>query len=448
MQARIHSALLLFALCALAAQAQSQSAPIAALPKADSSNILERTFDQVWRTVKDKHFDPTFGGVNWDQVRVRYAARMARIKTEAELYPLLQQMLGELHQSHFQVISPEAVVTDDEMPSGTATTGIELQMIGTQAVISAVEPNSSAALTGLRPGFVITKAGESTVAELALKLARGPETAAIKRLRLERMVLARLKGEAGKTVTVQYLDGNARPQTAQLALQPYKGEWSAAFGNFGPQPMHFESKRLANGAKWIGYIKFNIWVTPMMAKLRAALKDLDGVSGLIIDLRGNPGGIGGMANGLSGYLFNEDASLGTMQMRGTVQKFIITPQKNAPTPIYDGPLVILQNYGSASTSEVFAAGLQDLKRATVIGERSAGAALPSFIEKLPTGGLFQYAVGDFKTSKGTLIEGRGVIPNVVAPSTRAALLAGRDLTLAAALAHFARLQSRKPAVKR
>ena len=446
MQARIYSALLSLALTALVVHAQAQPvAVVGAVPKADSSDLIERTFDQVWRTVKDKHFDPTFGGVNWDQVRVRYAARLAKIKTEAELYPLLQQMLGELHQSHFQVISPDAVVSDDEVPRGTATTGIELQIIGTQAVISAVEPNSSAVHTGLRPGFVITKAGENTVAELARKLAPSTETAAIKRLRLERMVLARLKGEAGKSVTVQYLDGHLRTQTAQLALQPYQGEWSAAFGNFGPQPMRFDSKRLANG---VGYLKFNIWVTPMMAKLRAALKDFEGVPGLIIDLRGNPGGIGGMANGLSGYLFDEDASLGTMQMRGTVQKFIVTPQRNAPTPIYHGPLVILQNYGSASTSEVFAAGLQDLRRAVVIGERSAGAALPSLIEKLPTGGLFQYAVGDFKTSKGTLIEGRGVIPNVVAPPTRAALLAGRDLALEAALRQIASLPKVRAAVKK
>jgi carboxyl-terminal processing protease len=166
----------------------------------------------------------------------------------------------------------------------------------------------------------------------------------------------------------------------------------------------------------------------------------------VIDLRGNPGGIGGMANGLSGYLFDKEASLGKMQMRSGYQNFHVTPQKNAPTPIFTGPLVILQDYGSASTSEVFAAGLQDLGRAFVIGERSAGAALPSFIEKLPTGGLFQYAVGDFKTSKGTLIEGRGVLPNLVAPPTRAALLAGRDLALEAALARITKLQKRSPAV--
>ncbi|HEY6330993.1 MAG TPA: S41 family peptidase, partial [Blastocatellia bacterium] len=72
-------------------------------------------------------------------------------------------------------------------------------------------------------------------------------------------------------------------------------------------------------------------------------------------------------------------------------------------------------------------------RAVVVGQKSAGAALPSIIQKLPTGALFQYAIADFKTPKGILIEGRGVIPDVPVKLTRAALLAGTDPQLDAAV---------------
>src|SRR4029079_2869049 len=122
-------------------------------------------------------------------------------------------------------------------------------------------------------------------------------------------------------------------------------------------------------------------------------------------------------------------SLGTMKMREGELKFIFFPQPGA----YTGTVVILVDGESASTSEIFAGGLQELGRATVIGERSVGAALPSVFQRLPTGALFQYAIADFKTPKGVLIEGRGVIPNVEVKWNRASLLNGRDIQLESAI---------------
>jgi carboxyl-terminal processing protease len=88
---------------------------------------------------------------------------------------------------------------------------------------------------------------------------------------------------------------------------------------------------------------------------------------------------------------------------------------------------------SASTSEIFAGGLQDLGRARVFGTPTAGAALPSVIEKLPNGDGFQYAIANYTSEGGKVLEGRGVIPDVVVAPTREALLAGHDPVLEAAL---------------
>jgi carboxyl-terminal processing protease len=81
---------------------------------------------------------------------------------------------------------------------------------------------------------------------------------------------------------------------------------------------------------------------------------------------------------------------------------------------------------------VFAGGLQDLGRARVFGETSAGMALPAQAIELPNGDVLMHAVADFVTSKGTRMEGRGVIPDEVAVPTRAELLAGNDAALLAA----------------
>src|SRR5207253_5087976 len=121
--------------------------------------------------------------------------------------------------------------------------------------------------------------------------------------------------------------------------------------------------------------------------------------------------------------------LGTMLTRDTPLKFMI----NTRLPAYRGPLAILVDGASASTSEIFAGGMQDLKRARIFGTRTAGAALPSFIEQLPNGDGFQCATADYISEGGRRLEGVGVAPDVEAGPSRELLLAGRDAALEAAV---------------
>lgn len=417
---------LAFTLHAQAQSTQASKAVVAAhAPLTISPELREQTFDMVWRTVNDKHFDTTFGGVNWQQVRVKYAPLVRDAKSDAEFYTLLQQMLGELRQSHFAIVPPDAVFDEDHQ-AASGESGMEVKLLGVQAFVSYVKPDSAAARAGLRPGFALRQIGDTPVAQLIEKLSKSTETESIKRLRTERLITARLNGEPGSSVKVTYLDERNQPRETSVTRTRVMGEYSPAFGNFPPQLLDFEAKRLPSGH---AYIRFNIWVTPMMPKIRAALRDFADAPGLIFDLRGNPGGIGGMASGIGGHLFEKETSLGKMQMRSGYTNFAIFPQ----TLMYTGPVAILLDGGSASTSEVFASGMQELGRAVIVGQRSTGAALPSLMQKLPTGAVFQYAIGDFKTPKGTLIEGRGVIPDVEIKLTRAGLLSGRDISLEAAV---------------
>ena len=96
-------------------------------------------------------------------------------------------------------------------------------------------------------------------------------------------------------------------------------------------------------------------------------------------------------------------------------------------------MAILTDEGSASAAEILAAGLQEAKRAIVVGDTTLGAVLPSVIEALPGGAVMQYVVADFKTPKGVALEGRGVQPDRRVVETRAALRGGRDPVLDAAL---------------
>lgn len=393
---------------------------------AATADVRQESFEIVWRTVKDKHFDPTLGGLDWNKVREQYAPRAAAAKSDAEFYDVLRQMLGELHQSHFNIIPPEAVVEDDSPEPKGGGIGIDLRLIDGQAIITHVEKDSKAAAAGLRPGFVIRKIDDIPAATVIESFSKSKESQPITRLRMTRALLARINGAPETIVRIAYLDERDQAREATITRERLKGEMSPRMGNFPPQYSELEATEINGG---IGYIRFNVFVISLMDRIRGAIRRMSDAPGLIIDLRGNPGGLGGMASGIAGMLEREQTSLGTMHMRSGHINFAVFPQPNP----YPGPVVILTDGGSASTSEIFAGGMQEIGRALVVGERTVGAALPSFFQKLPTGALFQYAIGDFKTPKGTLIEGRGVAPDVEVKLTRRSLLDGRDVQLDAAI---------------
>jgi carboxyl-terminal processing protease len=392
--------------------------------KPDQAELRRQSFEKVWTTINEKHFDPTFGGVNWQKVRETYEPKATAAKTDAELYSILRQMLGELKLSHFGIFPPDTEMQTAQTASGAV--GVELKMLEGKAVISQIQKGSTAEQAGLKTGFVVEKIDGKTVAELlaplddSLSKRNLPE--AQRRLYRELTLRSIVNGRAATKAKIEVSDGKNQAQVFDVSRVEHKGEMSLAVGNFPPQEVVFEAKRLADN---IGYIRFNIWVIPQMMKIREAIRSMKDTNGIIIDLRGNPGGIGGMAPGIAGLLVKEQTSLGSMKSRDSEMKFIVYPQPE----VYQGKVVVLTDYGSASTSEIFAAGLQEIGRAKVIGETSAGAVLPSVFEKLPTGAIFQYVVSDYKSPKNILLENRGAIPDTEVKLTRESLLEGRDLQI-------------------
>jgi carboxyl-terminal processing protease len=186
-------------------------------------------------------------------------------------------------------------------------------------------------------------------------------------------------------------------------------------------------------------VRFNVFLDiphliPAFEKTVQSCKPCDG---LIVDLRGNPGGIGGMAMGMAGFLVEKaNQRLGTMHMRDATLNFVINPRAD----IFSGPVAVLVDGTSASTSEIFAGGLQDIGRARVFGTQSAAAALPSVFTTLPNGDGFQYAIANYISQGGKALEGAGVTPDQEVKLTRQSLLAGHDAVIDAAVAWIQKAQ--------
>ena len=393
--------------------------------------VRQDAFDKVWNTINEKHYDPEFGGVDWIHVRELYLPKAKAAKSDHEFHNVLRQMLGELKLSHFNVFPPPpAIGTEND---SNASVGVEIKWIGNAPVVFRVTSGSPADTAGIKPGFVLSKADGKLVSEtlkpIQESLAKRQVTEMMGRLYLERNAEAIIGGRPDTKVELEFLDGEDKAVTVDLNRVKYTGEMSQALGNFPKQRVIFESRLLPEN---IGYIRFNMWVIPQAAKIRAAIREYANADGIIIDLRGNPGGVGGLAGGVAGLLSDKQVSLGTMTSRAGTMSLLGYPQ---PDPFLK-KIVILTDHGTGSTSEMFAAGIQENARGKVIGETSAGAILLSVFDPLPTGYMFQYAISDYKSPKNILIEGRGVKPDREVVLTRESLLAGRDIQLDAAVAEI------------
>jgi carboxyl-terminal processing protease len=259
-----------------------------------------------------------------------------------------------------------------------------------------------------------------------------------------RLAVPRLRGPSDTTTEIGFVDGAGATVTKSVELRHERGQPVTV----GSLPTMFvrvtSSLKPTPAGGTAGVIGFNVWMTAVDAQFQKAMDEFRSADGIVIDLRGNPGGLAAMIMGLAGHFVSERATLGVMKTRQSEMKFPANPRLvNAAgdrVEPYKGPVAILVDGMTGSASECFSGGLQSLGRVRVFGQTSMGQALPALFDRLPNGDVLIHAWGDFVTGTGVRIEGRGVVPDEPIALTRTALLAGRDATLEGALAWIDRMR--------
>lgn len=411
--------------------------------RADFSNAAEKkalvdSFELIWSTLRDRYWDASMAGVNWQAIHDRYLRKVRAADKPEEAKQLMSEMIERLPSSHLALIpewayeahdshssSQNPAKPEDSEATGEGSTGLTVTVIDEAAVVEAVEKDSAATESGVRTGWKIESVDGKPSKELfrAIKMTPGDAKASL----IAEIVQEWLSGPIGTRVHVSFTRGDGASAAYDIVRRVAEGKL-VEFGNLPPEHVCMEHRKLANG---VGYIRLNVFLDPVsvMPEMERAIHEFHDAPAVILDLRNNPGGLGVMAMGVAGWFVSKEGlELGTMTGRDVDMKFEINPRLEA----YTGRVAILVNGQSASTTEILAQGLQDLGRARIFGTRTAGAALPSDIIELPDGDRFQYPEANYVSVKGRVLEGNGVRPDVVVRPTVAALLDGHDLALEAA----------------
>jgi carboxyl-terminal processing protease len=330
--------------------------------------------------------------VNWKAVADRYLPVVSQAKSEDDFYTLLKKMVGELKDAHTRFHTPRE---RREREQATAiSTGVFIYEVEGRAVVTGVEPDSEAERAGVEAGMIVRSVDGKPVPErLTEAQARvgGSSSERAVRLRLYRRLT---DGEPGTAVKL----GLERADGTSLDVEVTRRVVSDL--------PRVTSRQLQSG---LGYIKLNLWRSPIHKEFRRALESFKDSPGVIIDLRGNPGGEAGEVVKIASYFFSNRVSFGRFISRSSKAINLFTDRDDL---IYQGPVVVLVNEGSGSGSELFTGVMQENGRAIVIGRQSCGCVLGiSRFKKVKGGGELAVSELKYVSPQGQKFEGTGVMPD-------------------------------------
>lgn len=445
MTSRFSRTMIAFALAALLTPAAHADTP--AGPASSVDIHAKETFDIVWARLQSSGFKGEHEQLDWAALKAEHQPDIENAKDIAALRLEIGELLEAMKASHLSLIPSEAFPKEGETPkSGTGDLGLRLVVLDRGLAIERVIPGSPAERAGIRPGWTVAKIDTFDVAKAHAADQVGellkPRGMSMLQLLANRMVAAVTPGAA---VALELRDLDGAPRSLSLTAVQDPNTQTVVFAGLPPMPLRFAQRVVPlRGGGCALYVEYSQWAMPVYDQLVAALREHGDCDGVVIDLRGNSGGLMASMSAVGGLFFDKPVSLGTLTTSGGDLKLTALPRQvtddGRDVRRFQGPLAILTDRGSISCSDIFPASMQALERARIFGDTSAGMALPAGVAPLPSGDRLYYPLAEFVDSDGRRIEGVGVTPDTRAVPTAEALRAGRDPALDAALAWIGEAQ--------
>lgn len=347
----------------------------------------KRLFLKTWRIIKTKYYDPTLNGQDWGRWNKHY---VDKIRTEEDAYVAINSMLASLDDPYSKFL--------DEKEYQEQTTNIDAKIVGIgvniistsgKVIVISVVESTPAQKSGIKAGDMILKVdGENmagkTVSDVAAVI-RGKEDTSVN------LELLRDKKKLNKVVMRE-----------EIKIKNIKADV------------------IDNN---IGYIQISSFISSdLTSEFIEALTKTEKCPALIIDLRGNAGGL------MPNAIFIADMFLSGGHIVSVVDRNSQKSDIDAQTKPYaiNKPVVLLIDQASASASEILSGALKDNKKAILVGKKTYGKGMIQKIYPLPNQTGMNLTIAKYLTPKGYDINKTGIAPDYEIEYTESDFMNDRD----------------------
>ncbi len=332
----------------------------------------QKLFDRTWKIVKKSYFDTDMNEQDWNRWKAHY---QGKIKTEEDAYVAINTMLASLDDPYSKFMSKkEFTELNSSIASKITGIGVNIFSNAGKIMILNVIDGTPASAADLKSGDIIYAVDKKEVSGMTISdvaaLVRGPENSTVE------LTLLRNDKKINKTI-----------KRKEIKIKTVKSSVD----------------------KNIGYIQILSFIGSTTSnEFVEALEKTDKTDGLIIDLRGNPGGLLPNAVFIANLFIPEGKIVSVVGRNGYKQD--LNAQKTNFT--IDKPLVVLVDHSSASASEILSGALKDYNKAKLVGTTTYGKGMVQEVLPLPNETGLNLTIAKYLTPSGTDINKKGIEPDV------------------------------------
>ena len=363
----------------IAVQEDSATLPLYQMPDKEAVLTPKELFLVTWNLVKKNYWDNELNEQNWSHWKKRY---LSKIKTEEDAYVAINSMLASLNDPYSKFLSSDEFrEQNNSIDSKIYGIGINIASVSGKIYVVNVIKGAPADLGGVKPGDMILKINGNDV--------KGDNIF---------QTASYIKGNLNSFVDLEILRENKRIskkiKRAEIKIKTVESEIMD---------------------KEIGYIRIVSFISSEgPVEFIDAMNKVKDTNALILDLRGNTGGLFQNAVFVANMFLDEGKIVKVIGRGGHNSSY--TAEEKEYT--YDKPLIVLVDGESASASEIVSAALKDNGRAMIVGTKTFGKGVVQKVYDMPNNMGMNLTIARYLTPNGNDINKKGIEPNYFVEITK------------------------------